>query len=183
MAMSRNSSNASQSRTYSSKSTQSANETISTHQDYRWDFRSEPNAREFVTAARPLNLVQLANRPRPTAASEMPVTLTDAIRKMNCHLLRSCALLAENASDDALQEADFALYLAEARKVYHLQSKSQLYRGLCLMELERWEEASTSFTRAASVRVWGTRAAELKMEAESRILEVERRKMERTRLP
>ena len=108
-------------------------------------------------------------------ASDMPITITDAIRKMNHHLLRSCALLADDKPDEALEEADFALYLAEARKIYHLQSKSQLYRGLCLMELERWEEASAAFTRAANVRGWAVRIAELKIEAEQKIIEVERR--------
>lgn len=125
------------------------------------------------------------NKPRPKAASETPVTLDDAIRKMNHHLLRSCALLAHRNLEGALAEADFALYLAEARKVYHLQSKSQLYRGLVLMELERWEEASVAFTRAANVRGWGTRVAELKTEAEKKLNDVEeamRRKGEQAAL-
>lgn len=110
------------------------------------------------------------------AVSETPITLTDAIRKMNHHLLRSCALLAHDEPDEALEEADFALYLAEARKVYHLQSKSQLYRGLCLMQLERWEEASAAFTRAANVRGWAERIAELKVEAERKIIEAENKR-------
>ena len=125
------------------------------------------------------------NKPRPKAASETPVTLNDAIRKMNHHLLRSCALLAHRNLEGALAEADFALYLAEARKVYHLQSKSQLYRGLVLMELERWDEASVAFTRAANVRGWGTRVAELKSEAEKKLHDVEearRKRREQTKL-
>jgi hypothetical protein len=41
------------------------------------------------------------------------------------------------------------------------------------MELERWEEASAAFTRAANMREWSGRVAELKIEAERKIAEVE----------
>ena len=53
------------------------------------------------------------------------------------------------------------------------------------MELERWEEASVAFTRAANVRGWGTRVAELKTEAEKKLNDVEeamRRKGEQAAL-
>jgi tetratricopeptide (TPR) repeat protein len=144
--------------------------TVITYQSYQWSFQLIPGSTSHITtikAAKPTFL----HRPRPMAASEPPITLSNAIRKMNHHLLRSCALLAHEEPDEALEEADYALYLAEARAVYHLQSKSQLYRGLCLMELERWEEASAAFTRAANVRGWGARIAELKIEAERKIAE------------
>lgn len=135
------------------------------HQDSQEDFLSTalpPSPRPEIHSPE----LPFFNKPPPRAASETPITLDDAIRKMNHHLLRSCALLAQKDLDKALSEADYALYLAEARKVFHLQCKSQLYRGLCLMQLMRWEEASAAFTRAANVRGWGTRVAELKIEAE-----------------
>ena len=113
------------------------------------------------------------------AASEAPITIDDATRKINHHLLRSCALLANNEPHEALEEANYALYLAEARKIYHLQSKSQLYRGLCLMELEGWKEASAAFTRAANMREWSGRVAELKIEAENKISESEERRQQK----
>jgi tetratricopeptide (TPR) repeat protein len=116
------------------------------------------------------------NKPPPKAASDLPITIEDTIRKVNHHILRSCALLAHDEVDEALKEADFALYLAQARKIYHLQSKSQFYRGLCLMELKRWEEASTAFTRAANVRGWAGRIAELKIEAERKFRDAEERR-------
>jgi hypothetical protein len=99
------------------------------------------------------------------------MTVADANRTINYHLLRSCALLAQNQPEEGLKEADFTLYIAEVRDIYHLQSKSQFYRGLCLMELERWGEASAAFTKAANVRWWASRVAELKIEAERRIIE------------
>ena len=113
------------------------------------------------------------NKPPPKAASEPPITIVDATRKVNHHILRACALLAHDELDEALAEADFALYVAQARKIYHMQSKSQLYRGLCLMELQRWEEASAAFTRAANVRGWAVRIAELKIEAERKVNQAE----------
>jgi len=45
-------------------------------------------------------------------------------------------------------------------------SKSQLYRGLCLMKLERWAEATSAFARAANVRGWAVRVKDLKSECE-----------------
>ena len=132
-----------------------------------------PTARPF-SAPSDANSPDLTffNKPPPKAASETPITIVDAIRKVNHHILRACALLAHDEFDEALAEADFALYIAEARKIYHLQSKSQLYRGLCLMKLQRWEEASAAFTRAANVRGWAERVAELKIEAESKVNDV-----------
>ncbi len=48
-------------------------------------------------------------------------------------------------------------------------SKSQLYRGLCLMKLERWAEASSAFARALNVRGWAVRVQELKSECERHV--------------
>lgn len=142
-------------------------------QDYPLSVQSTLLSDEYIFLTKVTRSAILLQRPKPMAASEPPITILDATRKINHHLLRSCALLANNEPDQALEEATYALYLAEARKIYHLQSKSQLYRGLCLMELERWEEASAAFTRAANMREWSGRVAELKIEAERKIAEVE----------
>ena len=109
------------------------------------------------------------------AASESPITVAELSRKINHHLLQSCALLAGNEPVEAMEEANFSLYLAEVRKVHYLQSKSQYYRGLCLMKLELWEEASAAFTKAASIRWWAYRVAELKAESERMIIEARKR--------
>lgn len=111
------------------------------------------------------------------AASETPFTVKEAGQKINHHLLQSCALRAQDKPEEALEQADYCLYLAEVRKLYHLQSKSQFYRGLCLMDLERYEEANDAFTRAASVRWWAWRVAELKAEAERKIAQTEERRV------
>jgi hypothetical protein len=66
--------------------------------------------------------------------------------------------------------------MSEEAGIYHLVSRSQLYRGLCLMELKRWKEASCAFTRAASVRDWQGKVWELKNMAESNLLQESRRK-------
>ena len=93
----------------------------------------------------------------------------DFRRRINGYLLRSCALLAAGDARQGLQSADTALRLADeisANDIFsHAQSKSHLYRGLCLMDLRRWEEASAAFTRAASITDWRGRVAELMIEA------------------
>jgi len=45
-------------------------------------------------------------------------------------------------------------------------SKSQFYRGLALMELRRYKEASDAFTKAASVRDWSGKVWSCKNVAE-----------------
>jgi hypothetical protein len=65
-----------------------------------------------------------------------------------------------------LKDADRALELAETKRIYHLRSKSHLYRGLCFRKLARWAEASAAFTKAANIRSWASRVKELKSEAE-----------------
>lgn len=104
--------------------------------------------------------------------SDSSASTADTTGRVNYHLMRSYALLTCDQSDEGLEEADSAFLIAEARKIYYLQSKSQLYRGLCLMKLERWRDASAAFTRAANVRGWAQRVAELKMEAERKLIEV-----------
>jgi hypothetical protein len=110
-------------------------------------------------------------QPLTTPGPNLPITTKEAAQNINAHLLRVCALLANDEPGEALKEADFTLYLAEVREMHHLESKSQFYRGLCLMELERWDEASKAFTRGASVRWWGWRVEGLKREAEWRSVE------------
>ena len=94
-----------------------------------------------------------------------------AIRTINLHLLRSYALLANGSSVRALRAADEALSIATTQLIYHMMCKSQFYRGLCLMELQRWKEASDAFTRAANVRAWADNLAGLKTTAERRLVE------------
>ncbi|KAG9241314.1 hypothetical protein BJ878DRAFT_483057 [Calycina marina] len=86
--------------------------------------------------------------------------------QINRQLLRSVSLLAVDEPTKALQHAEDALFTAVIADVFYLQSKSHLYRGMCLMKLGRWIEASWAFTRAASVCYWGGKAGELKMECE-----------------
>ena len=104
--------------------------------------------------------------------SDSSASTADTTGRVNYHLMRSYALLTCDQSDEGLEEADSAFLIAEARKIYYLQSKSQLYRGLCLMKLERWRDVSAAFTRAANVRGWAQRVAELKMKAERKLIEV-----------
>ena len=145
------------------------------HRNSHWDFSTHPKSPPSTSPPQTLSPATFTETPRPMAALDAPITLVDFTRKINHHLLRSCAALAKHRPDEALKEADFTLYLAEARKIYHLQSKSQYYRGLCLMGLEQWQEASQAFTKAASVRWWAARVALLKAEAERRIEAEEKR--------
>ena len=158
--------------TSSSESYSSPTNPISALENQRWTYSPNPAPTPHIFSTRKSFSVASISTPR-LAASEAPMTIADANRTINYHLLRSCALLAQNQPEEGLKEADFTLYMAEVREIYHLQSKSQFYRGLCLMELERWGEASTAFTKAANVRWWASRVAELKIEAERRIIEAQ----------
>jgi hypothetical protein len=96
-------------------------------------------------------------------------------QRINRELIRCCANLAMD-NPVSLDFADNALAMAEEAGIYYLVSKSQLYRGMCLMESKRWKEASFAFTGAASVRDWEGKAWELKNMAESNLLQESRRK-------
>lgn len=99
-----------------------------------------------------------------------PVTISCA-RTINLHLLKSCALLACELPDRALEVADRALTMAEEKKIYYMVCKTQLYRGLALMEMGRWRDASFAFTRAANVRGWAMRVPNLKRETDMKLRE------------
>lgn len=101
-----------------------------------------------------------------------PSTILNS-RKVNFHLVRSCALLAFDDPVSALLAADKALREAEHVQIYYLTCKSHLYRGLSLMQLGRWREASFAFSQAASVKGWALRVSILKSEAERRAAEEE----------
>ena len=90
---------------------------------------------------------------------------------INLHLLRSAAMLAANRIARALGSAERALSIAREYSIYHLICKSHLYRGLCMMELSRWKDASNDFTRAANVRGWASRVTELKFAADMKLQE------------
>ncbi|KAH8596274.1 hypothetical protein B0O99DRAFT_110710 [Bisporella sp. PMI_857] len=87
------------------------------------------------------------------------------------NLLLHCIIdLEHNSSPQkALFCAESALETAKRAHQYDLESKCQFWRGRCLMDLERWHEASLAFTRAASVKDWKGRVAVLKMECERQI--------------
>jgi hypothetical protein len=60
-------------------------------------------------------------------------TITNA-EKINLHLITSCALLACQEPSRGLIAADTALQISEEFDIHYLVCKSQLYRGLNLME-------------------------------------------------
>ncbi|RDW92230.1 hypothetical protein BP5796_01624 [Coleophoma crateriformis] len=64
---------------------------------------------------------------------------------INAYLLRSCAFLACSLPGRGLASAEEAMQLATEYQIFEKICKSQLYTGLCLMELERWKEASRAF--------------------------------------
>lgn len=97
-----------------------------------------------------------------TRLSEPALTVT---KQINLSLMRCCAVLL-NGHPDCLLYADNALAMAEESGHHHLISKSQHYRGLSLMKLKRYKEASNAFTRAASIRDWAQRASGYKSTAE-----------------
>ena len=109
------------------------------------------------------------NLPANTTFGLASPTTIELSQIINLHLIRSCALLQCDQAVRGLAEADFALEIAERNGVHYMVCKSQLYRGLCLMELGRWGEASWAFTRSANVRGFGVRLGELKREAERRM--------------
>jgi hypothetical protein len=79
-----------------------------------------------------------------------PTVLQDH-RNTNLSLLR-CVCLLENDMPDCLRFANDALAIAEEAGLHDLATKCQMYRGHCLFALERWNEASDAFTRAATIR-------------------------------
>jgi hypothetical protein len=95
------------------------------------------------------------------------------IKEINLDLIR-CYTLIQVDDPMYLDFADNALARSEEDGIYHSVTKSHLYRGLCLMKLKRWKEASSAFTRAASVRDWEGKAWELKNIAESNLLQESR---------
>jgi hypothetical protein len=105
----------------------------------------------------------------------LPDPLSRVIKSVNRDLLRCCTLLTMS-NPECLKFAENALALSEEAGIYHSVAKCQLYRGLCLMKLERWKEASYAFTRAAGVKDWMRNAWEMKNLAESNLLQESRRR-------
>lgn len=103
----------------------------------------------------------------PSVSPPVPTATTN----VNLHLMRSCALRAAGYISRALNSAEQALSIATEHSLYHLICKCHLYRGLCMMQLSRWKEASNDFTRAANVRGWAGSVSELKLTAEKNLLE------------
>ena len=118
---------------------------------------------------------------RSTTMSAPRVSATDAVQRINLHLLRCATLLACEQPNLGLKDANRALVLSETERIYHLRSKSHLYRGLCFRKLARWAEASSAFTRAANIRSWASRVRELKSEAEDNITPVEAEQLRKVR--
>ena len=147
------------------------------HQNHHRNFSPDTSSMTPIVSLQRSRFAPSIGSSIPMAASGTPVTVKEAGQKINHHLLQSCALRAQDEPENALEEANFGFYLAEERKLYHLQSKSQFYRGLCLMDLERYKEADEAFTRAASVRWWAWRVAELKTQAEHKIAQAEKRRI------
>lgn len=110
---------------------------------------------------------------RSTPMSTPRVPADDTVQRINLHLLRCATLLACEQPNLGLKDANRALGLAESERIYHLRSKSHLYRGLCFRKLARWVEASSAFTKAANIRSWASRVRELKSEAEENITPLE----------
>jgi hypothetical protein len=95
-------------------------------------------------------------------------TITNAER-INLHLIRSCALLACQELSRGLIATDTALQISEKLDINYLVRKSQLYRGLNLMELKCWREPSFAFTRAGTVRRWHAKVNGLKRKEEKKV--------------
>ncbi|KAF8857371.1 hypothetical protein BDZ45DRAFT_563096, partial [Acephala macrosclerotiorum] len=71
---------------------------------------------------------------------------------INLHILRAQCFLALEEPLNALQQANYAVQIALDYNVVKLQSKAQLCRAKCLIEVGRWEEAKSALVRAASIR-------------------------------
>jgi hypothetical protein len=89
--------------------------------------------------------------------------------KINLHLLRCAVKLAFGNPEQGLQDATTALKLATENEIYHMQSKAQLYRGLCFKEMKAWRKARDCFVLAANVRGWAERVPSLGRECELKI--------------
>lgn len=90
-------------------------------------------------------------------------------KELNRLLLKTQALLNLMSPECGLIFAETALCLAEQNKIYTIESKAQLYRGICLLDLGYPAEASWCFTRAASicgfardVERWKTKAEKMR---------------------
>jgi tetratricopeptide (TPR) repeat protein len=89
------------------------------------------------------------------AATSDTLTPSRAVlgKKVNYLLLRSHILrIGGKSLGLAYWQATEALKIAEAQNLHAEVAKAQFYRGRVLYALERFEEASVCFTRAASVR-------------------------------
>lgn len=72
--------------------------------------------------------------------------------KTNCYLVR-CYILLQMSSPDyqlALNTADFALEMAQARNLWQQEAKAQRLRGHCFKGMGRWREAYNCYVRSAS---------------------------------
>ncbi|KAH8820863.1 hypothetical protein F5884DRAFT_63674 [Xylogone sp. PMI_703] len=120
---------------------------------------------------------QTASRLHISHIQNCPFMTTSAL--VNTYLIRSASCLASGDNRDALANADLALGCAvdasghEDPRVqqcfYKPISKAQFYRGKALMRMQRWEEASSAFTRAAGIWDWCGEGRKLKDECESMI--------------
>jgi len=98
-------------------------------------------------------------------------SIPNVVHAVNLRLIRCAALLANDEPGRGLQAAEDALQVAENDSLYNMVSKSHLYRGQCLLKLERWQEASEAFTLAANVKGWATRVGQLKSFADKKLEE------------
>lgn len=73
-------------------------------------------------------------------------------KSVNRVLLRVCALRTFGEPAEALILAEDAVISAWSQQAWELLSKAQLYRALCLMDLQKWREARFCLIRAASIR-------------------------------
>jgi hypothetical protein len=85
----------------------------------------------------------------------LPAT-NPVVRRANALLLKVCVLRLCELPQRGLQLAENALYMANLNNLQALVAKAQLFRGLCLFDLELYADASWCFTRAASIH-WVSR--------------------------
>jgi hypothetical protein len=132
------------------------------------------NPERLVTHKRPPiqigSFVRVNSIQHRTLLSEPLLGIT---KQVNRELLR-CSALLPLAHPECLERADNALAIAEEARACHLISKSQFHRGLALMELKRYKEASDAFTKAASVRDWSGKVWSWKNSAE-RMVHIEKK--------
>jgi hypothetical protein len=93
--------------------------------------------------------------------------------EINLYLLHCIAFLAMDEPTRALHSANAAGRAAKVAgtaglglAMYHLECKIHFYRGICLMRLRKWKEASWELTRAANIRPWAKQITGLKRECE-----------------